>query len=352
MTLDVLASRAQQLLQLLLDKGLRVSIPNLEATARRTFNITEDEVQRVAAHAWQVRENGRRDDEPNPDWPVRSVAKPKPHPAPPPAPAARAPEPEPERKPEPPVAPQNRKRNAITRRVLEELEKIMPAHPNATAAQLFQLVKQTGIEMCQAQTFMSCHVPRVRRQLGMSGRNRGGRKPSAAPAEAQKVDLGAWRKHRPDAKPAPEPTQAPPSIALPAQLSKESMGDSSDEIRVSGGGDTFVDRGDRVAGSRWHRGRRGVSTPARILAQLLETLPGDARCGITIQVGEGPYTIDELRTALVARHPRVITTGQAAQVFGWSTDTWARWAQAGEIDGAVQEGEEGRELAAASGISA
>jgi hypothetical protein len=81
-----------------------------------------------------------------------------------------------------------------------------------------------------------------------------------------------------------------------------------------------------------------VSSAARALAQMFGALPGDLPVRITVEPGQGPYTVDEVRAALKGDHPRVITTGKAAALFGWSADTWARWATAGEVEGAKRDG--------------
>lgn len=79
-----------------------------------------------------------------------------------------------------------------------------------------------------------------------------------------------------------------------------------------------------------------MSTAARALAQMFGALPGDTRCGVLI--GSGDLTLAELREALaLPSGARVITTGQAAELLGYSADTWRGWAEAGEVDGAYRD---------------
>lgn len=71
-------------------------------------------------------------------------------------------------------------------------------------------------------------------------------------------------------------------------------------------------------------------TPAEILAQLSD----DTRVSVT--VGQGDMRMRELRDALAGVDPhRVLTTGQAAELLGYSADSWRRWAP--EIAGAYQD---------------
>jgi hypothetical protein len=70
------------------------------------------------------------------------------------------------------------------------------------------------------------------------------------------------------------------------------------------------------------------------LAEMLAELPDDTRVSVTI--GSGDVRVRELREAFTGPSPHaVLTTGQAAEQFGYSADTWRRWA--GDIAGAYQD---------------
>jgi hypothetical protein len=73
--------------------------------------------------------------------------------------------------------------------------------------------------------------------------------------------------------------------------------------------------------------------------RLLAELPDDARVRVTL--GEGGIRVGELRKALAAPDPhRVLTTGEASKLLGYSPDTWRTWAS--EVPGSYRdEGERG-----------
>lgn len=60
-------------------------------------------------------------------------------------------------------------------------------------------------------------------------------------------------------------------------------------------------------------------------ADALRGLPDDARVSVT--VGSGDLRVADLRRAFGAVDPhRVLTTGEASQLLGYSADTWREWA--------------------------
>lgn len=68
--------------------------------------------------------------------------------------------------------------------------------------------------------------------------------------------------------------------------------------------------------------------------ELLANLPDDARVSLTI--GTGDLRVGDFRKAFAGPDPhRVLTTGEAASTFGYSADSWRRWAS--EIKGAYQD---------------
>lgn len=69
-------------------------------------------------------------------------------------------------------------------------------------------------------------------------------------------------------------------------------------------------------------------------AELLARLPDDAR--VTVTVGAGDLRVADLREAFAGPDPhRVLTTGEAADTFGYSPDSWRRWAP--DVPGAYQD---------------
>lgn len=71
------------------------------------------------------------------------------------------------------------------------------------------------------------------------------------------------------------------------------------------------------------------------LPELTEALPwlgDDAEVTITLRVAD-------LRNAVEMANggPQVMSTRQAADVYGWSPKRWRRWAEEGLVDGAWQE---------------
>lgn len=76
------------------------------------------------------------------------------------------------------------------------------------------------------------------------------------------------------------------------------------------------------------------------LAEAIGGLPDGVRCALTI--GSGDLTVGELRAALARpSDARVLTTGEAAGMFGYSGDTWREWADRGEVIGAYRDTPEG-----------
>lgn len=69
-------------------------------------------------------------------------------------------------------------------------------------------------------------------------------------------------------------------------------------------------------------------------AELLAQLPDDAR--VTVTVGAGDLRVADLREAFAGPDPRrLLTTGEAADTFGYSPDSWRRWAP--NVPGAYQD---------------
>ena len=76
------------------------------------------------------------------------------------------------------------------------------------------------------------------------------------------------------------------------------------------------------------------------VAAALAHLPNDTRVSIT--VGAGDITMGQIRAAASQSRPdRLLTTTEASEAFGYSSDTWRKWASAGEIEGASQDAEGG-----------
>ena len=76
------------------------------------------------------------------------------------------------------------------------------------------------------------------------------------------------------------------------------------------------------------------------IAEMLSGLPDDTHVAVT--VGSGELTVGEMREAFSAGNPdRVLTTTQAAVEFGYSGNSWQKWAAAGRIEKAWQDAETG-----------
>lgn len=72
------------------------------------------------------------------------------------------------------------------------------------------------------------------------------------------------------------------------------------------------------------------------IAEMIATLPPDTPLSVT--VGTGSMTAEDLRRAFVAtQKKRLLTTAEASDLFGYSQSQWAKWAAAGEIQGAYQD---------------
>lgn len=76
------------------------------------------------------------------------------------------------------------------------------------------------------------------------------------------------------------------------------------------------------------------------LSLALAALPDDTRCSLV--VGSGDLTVAELREAIGKPSEfRVLTTGQAAELLGYSGDTWRAWAASGQVHGCYRDDEGG-----------
>lgn len=76
------------------------------------------------------------------------------------------------------------------------------------------------------------------------------------------------------------------------------------------------------------------------LAAALSALPDTTRCSLV--VGSGDMTVAELREAIGKPSAfRVLTTGQAAELLGYSGDTWRDWASSGQVRGCYRDDGEG-----------
>ena len=74
------------------------------------------------------------------------------------------------------------------------------------------------------------------------------------------------------------------------------------------------------------------------IAKYFATLPDEVE--ITLTVGTGQTSIGDLRQAFIAtQHKRILTTGEASRMFGYSSSQWAKWAP--EISEAYQDAEGG-----------
>lgn len=70
------------------------------------------------------------------------------------------------------------------------------------------------------------------------------------------------------------------------------------------------------------------------MKDALAYLPDETRISLTI--GSGDMTVRELRRAFSATDPhRVLTTGEASELLGYSPDTWREWAP--EVPGAYRD---------------
>lgn len=75
-------------------------------------------------------------------------------------------------------------------------------------------------------------------------------------------------------------------------------------------------------------------------ARLIAELPGSTPVSVT--VGSGTMTADELRVAFVAsQQKRILTTYEASRIFGYSASQWQKWAAAGDLPDAYQDVEGG-----------
>jgi hypothetical protein len=72
------------------------------------------------------------------------------------------------------------------------------------------------------------------------------------------------------------------------------------------------------------------------IVAALASLPGDMQLTVLVRV-------DDFRRALQqqAGGPEVLDTKQAAQLLGYRPERWRRWAEAGRIEGAWQDGARG-----------
>ncbi|MGE0456450.1 MAG: hypothetical protein AB7I13_00120 [Vicinamibacterales bacterium] len=167
--------RARSLLELVRDKGLRISIPNLEGTARRTWGkLSEEEITAVANLAWKLAQLGRVEGEPSPDWPTRTVKK-----APPPAAASPA---------VPPVprinGTQEVKPMSMAKLVRAEIRRLLEQDPKLRAKELFDRLTEEGVDLCAWTSFSGIHVPAVRAEMGISMVGKRGKADGAAAPES------------------------------------------------------------------------------------------------------------------------------------------------------------------------
>lgn len=70
-------------------------------------------------------------------------------------------------------------------------------------------------------------------------------------------------------------------------------------------------------------------------ASVLASLPDDTHCSVL--VGTGDFTLGELRQALARTTPMFLTTKQAAERWGYSSESWAKWAKEDLLEGAWQD---------------
>lgn len=75
------------------------------------------------------------------------------------------------------------------------------------------------------------------------------------------------------------------------------------------------------------------------VALALASLPEDTK--VSVMVGSGHLTMGQLRAAFVHQPKGILTTVDSAKIFGYSSDTWAKWASDGLIEGAYQDGPRG-----------
>ena len=240
---QLLSERGRVLLESVLEEGLRVSAPNLEAKARRTWGkLKEAEITDIATAAMQL--HGRKPTEgPNPDWPVRTVRRPP----------AAAVEPKSEVTPSPQglrPAPKTSKMAAV----MDALRAVLPKHPSASVPELYDLVAKTGIEMCALSSFHGHIVGPVRRELGIPMKSG----PRAKPEPPAPAPAAAARPAQPAERPAPARTAG--RGAAP-----------QDEIRVAGPGLELVAT---RAGASWDVKLTGRIDPAAL--RELVTLAGCA----------------------------------------------------------------------------
>ena len=72
------------------------------------------------------------------------------------------------------------------------------------------------------------------------------------------------------------------------------------------------------------------------VAQALAQLPDDTRISVT--VGGGDLTIQDLRRGFSAPNKLILTTTEASDLLGYSPEMWQKWAKADEVPGAWQDG--------------
>lgn len=65
-------------------------------------------------------------------------------------------------------------------------------------------------------------------------------------------------------------------------------------------------------------------------------LPDDAQVTVSVRKGDLMKAVEDR-----AGGPEVMTTGQAAKIFGYNAERWRRWAEAGAIEGAYQDADQG-----------
>lgn len=82
--------------------------------------------------------------------------------------------------------------------------------------------------------------------------------------------------------------------------------------------------------------KRGGGMTLEDILDALGELTNDARVTISVRKADLVKALEQRETG-----PLIMTTTQAADAFGYNSERWRRWAQAGEIRGAFQGREKG-----------
>lgn len=185
---ELVTERARSLIQLVRDRGLRVTPTNLENVARRTWDLPEPQIEAIASRALTMHKLTASAEEENPDWPLRTVprrAKPdrlKPKNEEPTEPAPAPTESPAESKPAPPpsTAEQAAKRSSMR----DALRVLLRDVPTLTAREAYDRLRADRVELSAWTSFSGIHVPQIRKELGIGGRTLSGPKKKSAPVPA------------------------------------------------------------------------------------------------------------------------------------------------------------------------